>query len=74
MDSIQRAHVEQLLQLNRAHLRELETQQATLGLLAPSSIAVQLAEYQRAVVDLERQLAEALLARLGDGTAEPPST
>ena len=52
MASIQRAHVEQLLQLNRAHLRELETQQAKLGVLAPSGIAVQLAEYQRAIVDL----------------------
>src|SRR5215213_9457389 len=60
MDSIQRAHVEQLLQLNRAHLRELETQQAKLGVLAPSGIAVQLAEYQRKITDLERQLAEAL--------------
>src|SRR4051794_25212068 len=60
MDSTQRAHVEHLLQLHRAHLRELETQQAKLGVLAPSSIAVQLAEYQRTIADLERQLAEAL--------------
>jgi tetratricopeptide (TPR) repeat protein len=60
MDSIQRAHIEQLLQLNRAHLRELETQQAKLGVLAPSGIAVQLAEYQRVITDLEHQLADAL--------------
>jgi len=59
MDSIQRAHVEHLLQINRAHLRELETQQAKLGVLAPSGIAVQIDEYQHTIIDLERQLAEA---------------
>jgi tetratricopeptide (TPR) repeat protein len=60
MDSAQRAHIEHLLQLNRAHLRELEAQQATLGIMAPSGIAVQIDEYQHAIGDLERQLAEAL--------------
>ena len=60
MDSTQRTHIEHLLQLNCAHLRELETQQAKLGVLAPSGIAVQVAEYQHTIADLERQLVEAL--------------
>jgi len=70
MDSIQRAHVEDLLQINRAHLRELETQQAKLGVLAPSGIAVQIDEYQHTIIDLERQLAEARLARLAEPHVE----
>src|SRR6266545_4187641 len=60
MDQEERAHIEQLLDLNRAHLRELETQQAKLGILAPSGIAVQIAEYQRTIADLDRQLSKAM--------------
>jgi tetratricopeptide (TPR) repeat protein len=60
MNAEERAHVEHLLEINRAHLRELETQQAKLGILAPSSIAVQIAGYQRTIADLEGQLSKAM--------------
>ena len=60
MNAEERAHVEQLLEINRAHLRELETQQAKLGILAPSGVAVQIAEYRQKIAELEEQLSKAL--------------
>jgi tetratricopeptide (TPR) repeat protein len=60
MNTEERIHTERLLDINHAHLRELETQQAKLGILAPSSIAVQLAEYRQKIADLEGLLSEAM--------------
>jgi hypothetical protein len=60
MDAIDRAHIENLIKIDRAHLRELELQQAKLGLLAPSGIAVQIEEYRQKIADLEGRLNEAM--------------
>jgi hypothetical protein len=60
MDPTERAHVEQLLQISRAHLHELEKQAAALGLAAPPHVAVQLAEYRQKVAELEQRLSAAL--------------
>ena len=60
MDPTERAHVEQLLQISRAHLRELEKQAAALGLAAPPHVATQLTEYSQKVAELEQRLSAAL--------------
>ena len=60
MNAEERGHVEQLLEIHRAHLRELETQQAKLGILAPSGIALQIAEHRHKIAELEEQLSKAL--------------
>ena len=60
MDAEERAHIEQLIELNQAHLREIEKQQALLGITAPSTLAVQAADYRRQIADLEDRLREGL--------------
>lgn len=60
MNAEERAHTEHLLEINMAHMRELEMQQAKLGILAPSGIAIQLAEYRHQIANLEDQLSKAL--------------
>lgn len=57
MSHASRAHLQRLMTLNRAHLRELEVQQAKFGLLhVPSHITVQIAEYQHQITHLEEQM------------------
>ena len=60
MDATERAHIENLLKIDRAHLRELEMQQAKLGILAPSGVAVQIEEYRKKIDELDRRLNAAM--------------
>ena len=62
MDVVDRAHLVNLLQIYRAHLRELEVQSATFGLLAPSHLAIQIGDYRQQIADLEARLLAALPA------------
>ncbi len=62
MDALDRSHLIHLLQINRAHLRTLEVQSATLGLHAPSHLAIQIADYQQQISTLEAQLSQLLPA------------
>nr|MBA3469062.1 AAA family ATPase [Herpetosiphonaceae bacterium] len=62
MDALDRSHLIHLLQINRAHLRTLEVQSTTLGLHAPSHLAIQIADYQQQIATLETQLSQVLPA------------
>lgn len=61
MNAENRAHVEQVLELNRGHLREPEKQQAILGIVAPATLSVQAAEYRQKIAKLDNQLSKLLL-------------
>ncbi|MDZ4721650.1 MAG: NB-ARC domain-containing protein [Roseiflexaceae bacterium] len=57
MNREQRAHLRRLLELHRAHLRELELQAAKFGdLHAPTHILLQIAEYQHKIAEIEDQM------------------
>ncbi len=61
MDSAQRTHLEHLLQIHGAHLRELELQAAKYGDLAtPPHVTLQIAEYRQKIAELERRMRELL--------------
>jgi len=61
MDTDERAHIENLLQLHQAHLRELELKAAKYGDLdVPTHITLQIAEYRRLVAELTARVRAAL--------------
>ena len=53
MDPEQIAHNQQLLQTYRAVLHELERQAATMGVLTPPHITLQIDDYRRKIGELE---------------------
>src|SRR6266508_3017319 len=63
MDEEGRVHTETLLQTHHAVLRVLEQQQATLGIMTPPNIVVQIADYREKIADLEAQLRGRTAAR-----------
>ncbi|MBP1466186.1 AAA family ATPase [Candidatus Chloroploca sp. M-50] len=57
MSREERAHLQRLMAINRAHLRELEVQQAKFGSVhVPSHIILQIADYQQQIAQLEEQM------------------
>ncbi len=60
MMNLAATHLDQLLQLNRAHLRELSARQPPSGIATPTHITVQLAEYRQTIAQLEQRLRAAL--------------
>src|SRR5215216_557405 len=57
MNTEERAHIESLLQLHRAHLRELELKAAKYGDLdVPTHVTLQIAEYRQKIAELEQRM------------------
>src|SRR5687768_8228019 len=57
MNAEERAHIESLAQMHRAHLRELELKAAKYGDLdVPAFISLQIAEYRQKIAELAEQM------------------
>src|SRR5215218_4640795 len=57
MNAEERAHIESLLHLHRAHLRELELKAAKYGDLdVPTHVTLQIAEYHQKIIELDERM------------------